>query len=99
MPNGTRGDNPLSDLTIHGQHPFPEEIEELLLRIDALGRRPRRWPLGENWPFSSKEFEWAKGNDLEEARELLQHFISMLEAGRGDEVMVDPFTQKPFIVE
>lgn len=96
MPNGTHGDNPLSDLTIHGDHPFPPDIEELLFRIDALGRRPGRWPLGENWPFSLREFEWAKGNDLEEARELLQYFISMLESGRGDEIMIDPYTRKPF---
>jgi len=49
MPNGTHGDNPLSDLTIHGDHPFPSEIESLLLRIDKLGRELGRWPLGANW--------------------------------------------------
>lgn len=95
--NGKHGDNPLSDLTIHGKHPFPAEIERMLLRIDELGRRPNRWPLGENWPFSLREFEWAEGKNLDEARELLGHFISMLESERGDEVMFDPLTQKPFI--
>ena len=79
--NGKYGDNPLSDLTIHGQHPFPPDIEELLLRIDELGRGPGRWPLGENWPFSLKEMEWAEGNNLDEARQLLGHFITMLEEG------------------
>ena len=96
MANGKPGDNPLTDLTIHGKHFFPLDIEELLLRIDELGRGPQRWPLGQNWPFSPLEFEWAKGNDLKRARELLSHFISMLEAGRGDEVMFDPLTQRPF---
>jgi hypothetical protein len=38
MPNGKRGDNPFSDMTVHGAHPFPADIEELLRRIDA-------WPL------------------------------------------------------
>ncbi len=96
MPNGKIGDNPLSDLTIHGRHPFPPDIEEMLLRINSLGRRPSRWPLGENWPFGSREFDWAEGKELDSARRDLAHFISMLETGRGDEIMVDPRTGKPF---
>ncbi|MGA3264021.1 MAG: hypothetical protein ABSC47_08240 [Terracidiphilus sp.] len=94
--NGKPGDSPLSDMTIHGAHLFPPDIEKMLRRIDALGRRPGRWPLGENWPFSTREFEWVKGKYLDEARKLLSHLITMLEAGRGDEVLVDPLTQKPF---
>jgi hypothetical protein len=97
MPNGKHGDNPLSDLTIHGAHPFARDIEEMLLRIDALGRCPGRWPLGENWPLSPQEFEWEQAKDLDNARRLLAHLMSMLEAGRGDEVLVDPRTRKPFV--
>ena len=96
MPNGKHGDNPLSDLIVYGVHSFPRDIEVLLLRIDTLGRRPGRWPLGENWPFSPREFEWARGKDLERARRDLTHLISMLEAGRGDEILVDPKTGVPF---
>lgn len=94
--NGKPGDNPLTDLVVHGQHPFPSDIEELLLRIDELGRRPGRWPLGENWPYSPSEFDWEKGEGLDEGRILLRHLIEMLEAGRGDEVLVDPVTRRPF---
>jgi hypothetical protein len=97
MPNGKIGDNPLSDLTIHGRHSFPPDIETMLLRIDALGRRPGRWPLGENWPFGDREFDWAQGKDIEGARRDLGYLITMLEAGRGDELLVDPRTGKPFI--
>jgi hypothetical protein len=93
--NGKHGDNPLTDLLIHGDHPFPPDIEEMLLRIDALGRQPGRWPLGENWPFSGREFEWEKGKDLDGARRDLAHLISMLESGRGDEILVGPLTRKP----
>lgn len=96
MPNGKHGDNPLSDLIIHGAHPFPPDIEEMLLRVDALGRRPDRWPLGQNWPFSPREFQWERGEDLDGARRDLAHLISMLEAGRGDEILVHPITQRPF---
>ena len=97
MPNGKTGDNPLSDLTTHGLHPFPSDVEELLLRIDSIGRGPGRWPLGENWPYSPQEFEWEKGKNLDQARKVLQDLLLMLEAGRGDEILVNPRTQKPFV--
>lgn len=96
VPNGKIGDNPLSDFTMHGEHPFPPDIEKLLIEIDPF-RRPDRWPLGENWPFSPQEFDWAKGKDLEGAREALSHLLAMLEAGRGDEILIDPVTRLPFI--
>jgi hypothetical protein len=96
MPNGRPGDNPLTDLLVHGKHPFPRDIERLLLQVEALGRGPGRWPLGENWPYSPREFEWEQGDNLEEGRRLLGHLVEMLEAGRGDEILVDPHTGQPF---
>ena len=57
MPNGKPGDNPLSDMMIHGAHRFPPDIEEMLRKIDSLGRGERKFPLGDNWPFSPDEFE------------------------------------------
>ena len=56
----------------------------------------KRWPLGENWPYSPREFDWEKGRNLSEARQLLSHLVILLEAGRGDEVLVNPRTGKPF---
>jgi hypothetical protein len=97
MPNGKHGDNPLSDLMVHGAHPFPHDIEKMLLQIDALGRRPGRWPLGENWPYSPQEFDWAEGKNLDSARQVLTQLIQMLEAGRGDEALMNPLTGKPFV--
>jgi|SRR5687767_15998624 len=94
MPNGKLGDNPLTDLIVYGRHVFPHDIEAFLIRIQELGRDLDRYPLGANWPYSPLEFDWEKGEGLDKARELLQHFISMLEAGRGDEVMLDPFTRR-----
>lgn len=96
MPNGKYGDNPLTDLIMHGAHPFPPDIEEALVKIYSLGREAGRRPLGENWPFSPKEFDWEKGEGLDEARELLAHLLEMLAAGRGDEILVSPLTGKPF---
>ena len=95
MPNGKPGDNPLSDLTLHGRHPFPPAIEELLLKIDAIGRAQGRWPLGENWPYSPREFDWERGEGLEEARSLLTALLHKLEAGMADEILLDALTRKP----
>jgi hypothetical protein len=97
MPNGRVHDNPLSDFTIHGLRPFPPDIMDLLERIEAAGRKPDRWPLGENWPYSPREFAWERGEYLEGARRDLAHLLEMLEAGRGDEVLLDPRTGKPFM--
>lgn len=96
MPNGKSHDNPLSDMTIHGMHPFPADIEKLLQRVDELGRGVGRRPLGENWPYSPKEFVWERGENLDEARSLLMKLVEMLELGRGDEILVNPRTNKPF---
>jgi len=96
MPNGKHGDSPLSDFAIHGQHCFPSDIEDLLRRIQRVGRALGRFPLGENWPYSGREFDWAQGRDLPGARRDLQHLLEMLEAGRGDEILLDPRTSKPF---
>jgi hypothetical protein len=96
MANGKPGDNPLSDLLLHGAHPFPRDVERMLLRIDTLGRQAGRWALGESWPFSPREFDWEQGKDLDGARRDLRHLINLLEAGRGDELLVDPLTGKPF---
>lgn len=95
MPNGKPGDNPLTDLVTHGHHPFPPDVETLLLEIEALGRQQERWPLGENWPFSPREGEWEQGNDLEGARNDLAHLLAEMKAGRGDYILIDPGTGRP----
>jgi hypothetical protein len=94
--NGKLHDNPLSDLAIHGVHPFPKDMEELLLRIDELGRAGGYWPLGENCPFEGREFDWEAGINLDDGRREIAHVLEQLEAGRADEVLFDPLTRRPF---
>lgn len=93
--NGKPGDNPLSDMISHGAHPFPDDIEKMLLEIDAIGREQGWWPLGENWPYSPDEFAWERGEDLDRARSLLSHLLEMMQAGRGEMVLHDPLTRRP----
>ena len=93
--NGKLHDNPLTDLTLYGLHPFPEDIEEMLLRIDELGRAAGYWPLGENSPFGGREFDWESGVELEGARGEIRRVLDMPEAGRGAEVLLDPLTRRP----
>ena len=95
MPNGKPHDNPLSDFTIHGRKPFPPDIMHLLERIQELGRKDGLYPLGENWPYSPREFDWEQGRDLEGARRDLRHLLDMIETGRGREIMVNPLTGRP----
>jgi hypothetical protein len=52
---------------------------------DGGGRRPGRWPTGDNWPSSPRELSWEQGENLDEARALLTNLIELLEADRGDE--------------
>ena len=84
---------------IHGAHPFPTDIESMLLEINSLDRAYGRWPLGENWPYSPREFDWERGKNLDEARRLLSHLLAMLRAGQADAVLFDPLTGKPFKTE
>lgn len=95
MANGKPHDNPLSDLVIHGMNSFPDEIESLLLQIHELGRMQGRYPLGENWPFSHQEFDWAKGQSINRGMRLLQDLLDKMERGEGDEVLLNPLTQRP----
>ena len=73
MPNGKIGDHPITDLILHGRHPFPPDVEDLVRQLhrldaavfDALGLAP---------------FDWEAGRHLEPARAVLRALI----AAHGD---------------
>jgi hypothetical protein len=54
MPNGKPHDNPLTDLLVHGMHPFPPDIEEMIRELHdidpailhELGVAPFDWEAG-----------------------------------------------------
>jgi hypothetical protein len=74
MANGKLGDHPITDLLIHGRHPFPPDIEEMILEIVRLD--PGRTFDG----FGAKPFDWEAGKNLEEARALLRKTLENLNA-------------------
>lgn len=73
MPNGKIGDHPVTDLVVHGQHPFPRDIEELVLQLNRLD--PAIWNALEWAPF-----DWEAGKYMDHARTLLTALI----AAHGD---------------
>ena len=68
MPNGKHGDNPLTDMFVHGRHPFPPDIEDLLRELRSLGHLHLD-------ALSWAPFDWEAGRFHEEARRLLRGLI------------------------
>jgi hypothetical protein len=71
MPNGTKGDNPISDILSHGLHPLPANIEERILKIASVDSTLL-------YDVSAKAMQWVKGTGLDEAQELLDTKIDAL---------------------
>jgi hypothetical protein len=70
MPNGRSGDNPLTDMLVHGRHPFPRDMERMLRQLHAAQALNRVPPYA---PFS-----WAKSQELAEGRQLLRGLLADL---------------------
>ncbi len=73
MPNGTKGDHPITDLTIHGKHPFTPEIEELILRLDNIS------PMILHLIEEERIQEWVRRDNLWEGRQFLFQLIEKYE--------------------
>lgn len=69
MPNGKIGDNPLSDMIIHGKHPFPADIEIMLRKLRAIN--PELLGNLDNEPF-----DWVEGKNLDAGRELFKEMLA-----------------------
>lgn len=70
MPNGKPGDHPRTDLLVHGTHPFPADIEDMILRIHAADPRLLTRIGDQDW------FDWEKGRNLEHGRTLLEQLLA-----------------------
>jgi hypothetical protein len=74
MPNGRIGDNPLTDLFAHGLHPFPADMEQMLVELRRLDPACGRH-------FQGEEFAWEQGRRLDEGRAKIRE---LLQRARGD---------------
>ncbi len=68
MPNGKPHDHPVTDTVVHGLHPFPKEIERLVIEVHA--RNPGVFNDLEWAPF-----DWEKGLYVAEAKKLLAGLV------------------------
>jgi hypothetical protein len=71
MVNGKPGDNPISDMFIHGKHPFPADIEAMIREIEAIDVKALS-------SLQWEPFDWEKGQKLEDARERLRVILARL---------------------
>jgi hypothetical protein len=85
MANGKRGDNPVTDMLLHGLHPFPADIEVMLREVFALDPifpdGKRRWL--EQLEWLDRFNAWARGEQIDEGRAALERILLDLRANRG----------------
>jgi hypothetical protein len=66
--NGAPHDHPITDMLLHGMHPFPADIEALIRRVNAIDPQL----LAE---LGAEPFAWEKGEKLDEARATLKALL------------------------
>jgi hypothetical protein len=74
MPAGALGDHPLTDLLFYEQHPFPADIEALVLKLRNVS--PRYLD-----QITSTEFnDWASNKNLDAGRNHLNQLLATYQA-------------------
>jgi hypothetical protein len=80
MPNGKPGDDPMTDMLVHGKHPFPADMEAMLRDILALDRDfpdgKRAYLDGIKW--EQRFHDWERGRNLDEGCEALKAVLQEL---------------------
>jgi hypothetical protein len=81
MPNGKPGDHPLTDMLIHGKHPFPADMEEMLrkiLQLDPIFPDGKR-RFADQVRWLERFDDWERGKNLDEGRKALKQVLDDLE--------------------
>lgn len=84
MPNGARGDHPITDMLLHGTHPFPSDIEAM--RREILESAPG-FPDDKRFGrYYKDQLQWedrihdmACGMNLDEGRKALRKALEVLQ--------------------
>jgi hypothetical protein len=72
---GGPGDNPIEDLLKWGLHPFPSDIEALILKLNDVSPHYIN-QLNADCPY----FSWSRGEDLESGRRYLTDLLAEAQA-------------------
>lgn len=80
MPNGKPGDHPLTDMLVHGKHPFPQDMEAMLREILA---HDKMFPDGkrrylDQMTWNQRFFDWEAGRNLDEGRAALRKVLAQI---------------------
>jgi hypothetical protein len=74
MANGKPGDHPITDMLVHGMHPFPADIEQMVRKLLSLNPQfpddGRRY--NEQVEWDNRFFAWERGEGLDEGRSALK---------------------------
>jgi len=74
MANGKPGDHPITDMYVHGLHPFTDDIEQMVRKLLSLNPKfpddGRRYTEQVEWEH--RFFDWEKGVGLEDGRRALK---------------------------
>jgi hypothetical protein len=71
LPNGTKGDHPITDILVHGLHPYPEEVEKSLLQVHNLNHHLVDFM--DIWSWSAED-GWQSA--LEECDQMIEGYSS-----------------------
>lgn len=69
MPNGKIHDHPITDLLVHGLHPFPAEMEALIRKIHAVNPSSLL-------SLGMEPFDWEQDLNLEQGMEKLRSILA-----------------------
>lgn len=79
MPNGKLGDHPLTDWKVHGRHPFPADIEEMLDEAERIAPNWQdRLPHPEGVDWDRRFWDWAAGKHIDDGRKKLRALVEHL---------------------
>ncbi len=86
MANGKPGDHPITDMLIHGKHPFPLDMENSIRQILELAPDfpddGRRYVDQVRW--EERFFDWKSGKNIEEGRIALAGALEELRKGHKE---------------
>jgi hypothetical protein len=68
--NGKQGDDPIIDTIFHGKHPFPSDIEDMILRLESYDPSIKK-------EISTEYIHWTTdGKKVEEGRKKLKALLT-----------------------